>query len=35
LAPEVTLNPSDRRHSSRTMRPGCGGFFIGMMASLI
>ena len=29
-SPSVTLNPSGSRHSCRTIRPGCGGFFIGM-----
>jgi len=31
----VTLRPSGSRHSSRTIRPGWGGFFMGYAASWI
>src|SRR5208282_2920873 len=30
-APAVTDNPKGSRQSCRTMRPGCTGFFIGMV----
>src|SRR6266849_6019181 len=33
LAPSVTVNPSGSRQSCRTVRPGCGGFFIAMSPS--
>jgi hypothetical protein len=33
LAPSVTDSPNGSRQSCRTIRPGCTGFFIGMMCS--
>src|ERR1700730_10276891 len=35
FAPSVTLNPRGSRHSCWTIRPGCGGFFIGMVSFLL
>src|SRR5208282_3332173 len=33
FAPAVTVRPSGSRQSCRTVRPGCGGFFIAMSQS--
>ena len=30
FAPSVTLRPSGYRQDTRTILPGCGGFFMGM-----
>lgn len=35
FAASVTLSPVASRHSCRTARPGCGGFFIGMVSLLV